>query len=446
MSAYKPYPKYKPSGVEWLGDVPEGWVLRPLKFFATFRGGATPSKDNVEFWNGDIPWVSPKDMKRARISDSIDHITEDAILQSSTSRIGVDNLLMVVRSGILQHTIPVAINDVAVTLNQDMRAVAPSRQCKTVFLYYWFVGNNAPLLLELGKQGATVESIEQEYLANTRILLPPLPEQHQIAAFLDRECGKLDALQAKQERLIELLKEKRQALISHAVTRGLDPTAKLKPSGIEWLGEVPVHWRTLKLGHVCKLQGGFAFKADEFGDEGIPVIRMKNLSRGNLDMEEVARVPVTSTNTSVALRAGDLLWGMSGSVGDTGSLGNYAVVSTDDLPAQLNQRVGRFLPNTSKLLNDFLCRAIQASSFYEQILLEVTGTAQFNVSSSQVESCYIALPPIAEQRAIVAHLDEKCGKIDQLKAKAERGIELLKERRSALISAAVTGKIDVRQS
>ena len=150
---------------------------------------------------------------------------------------------MVVRSGILKHTIPVAINQVPVALNQDMKALSlRETECLTEFFLRWVQGLNDQLLLAWSKQGATVESIEHTYLAETFIALPPLAEQFAIVAFLDRETAKIDALVDEQQRLIELLKEKRQAVISHAVTKGLDPKAPMKHSGVEWLGEVPEHW------------------------------------------------------------------------------------------------------------------------------------------------------------------------------------------------------------
>ena len=245
---------------------------------------------------------------------------------------------------------------------------------------------------------------------------------------------------------MELLKEKRQAVISHAVTRGLNPAAPLKPSGIEWLGDVPKHWRVGKLGHASKLRGGFAFSAADFGAEGIVVVRMNNLKRGRLELSEAARIPEISCNEGAALSAGDLIWGMSGSTGETGSLGNYARVRSEDLPCQLNQRVGRFAADASLLDLDFIEHVIQTAYFYEQIMLLVTGTAQFNVSSEQVQSCLVALPPLPEQREIVAYLGHEIAKLDTLTAEAQRAIDLLQERRTALISAAVTGQIDVRGS
>ena len=293
--------------------------------------------------------------------------------------------------------------------------------------------------------GATFSALNLGPLARTTILIPPLPEQTAIAEFLDRETGKIDGLVAEQRRLMELLKEKRQAVISHAVTKGLNPHAPMKPSGIEWLGDVPAGWVIGKLSYACKLRGGFAFAAADFGTEGVAVVKMNNLKRGRLDLTEAARIPESSCNGSVALLEGDLVWGMSGSTGETGSLGNFARVRADDLPCQLNQRVGRFQVDSSKLDLNFVEQVIQTPYFYEQIMLLVTGTAQYNVSSEQVQSCIFVLPPVAEQTAIAKFLDTELAKFDTLTAEAQRAIDLLQERRTALISAAVTGQIDVRQ-
>ena len=274
--------------------------------------------------------------------------------------------------------------------------------------------------------------------------VPPPNAQPAIAAFLDHETAKIDALVAEQERLIALLKEKRQAVISHAVTKGLDPNAPMKDSGVERLGQVPAHWVVAKLGHFCHLRSGFAFASDSFGVEGVAVVRMNNLRRGRLELADAARIPEHACVQAASLAEGDLVWGMSGSTGETGSLGNYARVSADDLPCQLNQRVGRFEIGEGAGETGFLELLIQTHYFYEQILLFVTGTAQYNVSSAQVQSCIVALPRIDEQRQLAAFMGDQLAKIETLAAEATRAIALLRERRAAVISAAVTGKIDVR--
>lgn len=236
------YPQYRDSGVEWLGRVPAHWKLTKLKHVASFSGGGTPSRDNPMFWNGEIPWVSPKDMKAELIEAAEEYITHEGLAGSSTSLVSPGRLLMVVRSGILKHTIPVAINTAEVALNQDMKALTFDSPVTSRFFLRWIQGLNDELLLAWSKQGATVESIEHAYLAETLVPLPPETEQIAIATFLDRETGKIDALIAEQEKLLALLAEKRQATISHAVTKGLNPDVPMKDSGVAWLGEVPGHW------------------------------------------------------------------------------------------------------------------------------------------------------------------------------------------------------------
>lgn len=217
------YAEYKDSGVEWLGCVPAHWTLSKLRHFTRFTGGGTPSREEPAFWNGEIPWVSPKDMKAEQVDGSEDRITDAGLANSSTSLVAPGRILIVVRSGILKHTIPVAINVVAVSLNQDMKALDfESSTCDPKFFLRWVQGLNDTLLLAWAKQGATVESIEHSYLADTVVPLPPFEEQTAIAAFLDHETAKIDALIAEQEKLIALLKERRSALIAAAVTGQID--------------------------------------------------------------------------------------------------------------------------------------------------------------------------------------------------------------------------------
>src|SRR5258706_2320349 len=236
IGKWKSYPAYKYSGVGWAGEIPEHWTVKRLKFVAKFFGGGTPSKENLDFWSGDIPWVSPKDMKAEIIYDAEDHITEYALQHSATRLIQPGAVLIVVRSGILRRSIPVAVNAQPVALNQDMKAIVTGSFVEAKYLAAAIKGCEHALLVEWRKEGATVESIEFELLANAPCPIPPITEQHAIADFLDRETAKINTLIAKKERLIKLLQEKRSALISHAVTRGLDPTVPMKDSGVEWLG------------------------------------------------------------------------------------------------------------------------------------------------------------------------------------------------------------------
>ena len=213
----------KDSGVEWLGEVPEHWELVPLKYLCTFSGGGTPSKDNLNYWtDGDIPWVSPKDMKTFWIKETQDYITEKAIKESSTNMVEPNSLLMVVRSGILQRTIPIAINKVPVTMNQDMKALKFGNRVLVEYIADLIHGNTSELLLEWSKEGATVESIEHEYLANSIVPVPPIEEQQSITTLVAKKMGVYRELTCKAESQIFLLQERRTALISAAVTGKID--------------------------------------------------------------------------------------------------------------------------------------------------------------------------------------------------------------------------------
>lgn len=213
----------KDSGVKWLGQVPEHWELVPLKYLCSFSGGGTPTKDNLSYWtDGNIPWVSPKDMKTFWICETQDYITEKAVKESSTNIVEPNSLLMVVRSGILQRTIPIAINTVPVTMNQDMKALKFGKRVLVEYLADVILGNTKELLLEWSKEGATVESIEHEYLANSVMPVPPLVEQEEIIHSIAKKMTLYKALTEKAESQINLLQERRTALISSAVTGKID--------------------------------------------------------------------------------------------------------------------------------------------------------------------------------------------------------------------------------
>ncbi|QZI69337.1 restriction endonuclease subunit S [Pseudomonas protegens] len=435
---YKAYPEYKNSENPWLGDVPKDWNLIQLKYLSRFSGGGTPSKDNPEYWNGDIPWVSPKDMKTSRIISTIDNITEKAIKQSSTSLLNKGALLVVVRSGILQHSIPVAINDVPVTLNQDMKALQLNSKLNAKYAMYLIVGSQTALLLEWRKQGATVESIEQEYLANTIFPVPGLNEQEKIIKFLDCETSKIDTLIEKQQQLIQLLKEKRQAGISHAVTKGLNPNAKLRDSGVEWLGEVPEGWDVLMVGKATRVyRGKFTHRPrndPRFYDGDYPFIQTGDIANSEVTIKSYTQtLNDEGVKISQKFPAGTLMMGIVGA-----KLGSTAILEFESYGP--DSIVG-FHPGAELDIN--YLRYIFMASIQ---ILESTATqsAQPNLNIERISAMYFCRPSLEEQKKIVSYLAVTERSINIAEKKIIEAISLMQERRTALISAAVTGKIDVR--
>lgn len=438
---YQPYPEYNDSGSEWLGRIPAHWQLVTLKHECVFSGGGTPTKDNLAYWDGDIPWISPKDMKSQVITDSIDKITAVAVSESSTKLVPEGALLMVVRSGILQRTIPVAINAVPVTLNQDMKALRFSSKDKAYFFLYYIQGLEFQLLLEWCKQGATVESIEHELLANARYPRPPNDELKAINQFLDYETDRIDRLIAQQQRLIELLKEKRQAVISHSVTKGLNPNAPMKDSGIEWLGQVPEHWvvTTLK-----RYWGVFDCKhiTAEFIDDGIPLASIREVQSWEVDLSNAKQTSEEYYNALIEggriPENGDIIYSRNATVGEA------ARVTAEHPRFAMGQDVC-LLKRISQLIDtDFFMYQLKSRIISYQLDTLMVGSTFKRINVDDIRNFVVVVPPEDEAVAIRSYLNDFDRKYKNIEVSASRQVSLLQERRTALIFAAVTGKIDLR--
>lgn len=440
VEKYQPYPEYDDSGIEWLGRIPVHWKLATLKHECVFSGGGTPTKDNLAYWGGNIPWISPKDMKSQVVTDSIDKITAVAVAESSTKLVPEGALLMVVRSGILQRTIPVAINTVPVTLNQDMKALRFKSKDKACFFLYYIQGLESQLLLEWCKQGATVESIEHELLANARYPLPPNDELKAINQFLDYETARIDRLIAQQQRLIELLKEKRQAVISHAVTKGLNPNAPMKYSGVEWLGQVPEHWAIAKLGYRYEVLLGKMLDEKKISGEHLgSYLRNTDIQWGRINTENLPQMDFRPDEVArYSVKKGDLL------VCEGGDVGRSAIWNSEE-NCFYQKALHRLRPyDKSKDLTGFLLF----------VLFNAVHQGRFNSGAGKATIVHLpaeafrqyrfAFPPLNEQVEIVNCLTDITAVFESLENKTNYQIKLLSERRTALISAAVTGKIDLR--
>jgi len=442
MSGFKPYPAYKDSGVEWLGEVPEHWAQRKLKYIARFSGGGTPSREKLTYWNGDIPWVSPKDMKFEVIVGAEESITSEGLQNSTASLVSPGGLLIVVRSGILKHTIPVAINNVEVALNQDMKALRFNPKLAiSDFFFRWIQGFNNQLLHAWLKQGATVESVEQEYLADTTVPMPGINEQRMIVDFLDHETARIDALIEEQQRLIELLKEKRQAVISHAVTKGLDPTVPMKDSGVEWLGEVPGHWEIARVKNVAKLESGHTPSKNfpEYWEGGdISWISLNDSKRLKV-VDYIDETTFMITALGVSNSSARLLPARAVVFTRDATIGLAAITTK---PMCVSQHLIAWICNENLVIPEYLLLVFYAM---EKELDRFTfGATIKTIGMPDIRELVTTVPPMTEQARIVADVNAQRDRIGRLLQESDMALALYLERRSALISAAVTGKIDVR--
>jgi restriction endonuclease S subunit len=293
------------------------------------------------------------------------------------------------------------------------------------------------------KQTSGIQNLDGSQYFDERAPFPPLPEQTAIAEFLDRETGKIDELVAEQRRLMELLKEKRQAVISHAVTKGLNPHAPMKPSGIEWLGDVPVGWEVRRLKSIVEepLKYG-ANESAELDDRTLPrFVRITDIDdSGALRDETFKSLPVEVAEPFL-LREGDVLLARSGA-----TVGKSFIYSKQWGPACFAGYLIRARLRHTLCLAQWLYYFCQTNGYWGYVVgSQIQATIQ-NVSAEKYANLYLAVPSIAEQTAIIEFLETELAKFDTLTAEAQRAIDLLQERRTALISAAVTGQIDVRET
>ncbi|PAV27540.1 type I restriction enzyme S subunit [Tamilnaduibacter salinus] len=273
-------------------------------------------------------------------------------------------------------------------------------------------------------------------------LYPPLNEQTQIARFLDHQTARIDALIAEQQRLIELLKEKRQAVISHAVTKGLDPDVAMKDSGVEWLGEVPEHWSVASLKHALELVADVDHYMPTPVDSGIPYVMTGDLRRfaSEIDLDsckKISRDEFLKLTRKIRTSEGDVIMARYATIGTV----SYVDISKEFV---VSYSCVTIRPQVNLVSGIYLFFYFQSDAFIQGISNAINANTQENVGVADLKEVKIALPGIREQKGIVDEVEAKLAKSDALVDKAERSIALMKERRSALISAAVTGKIDVR--
>ncbi|MFN5744527.1 MAG: restriction endonuclease subunit S [Methylococcaceae bacterium] len=440
--SFNRYTKYKDSGVEWLGEVPEGWEIKPLKRACR----VFPSNVDKKSYEGELPVqlcnytdvyhnekiVAGMDFMSATAKpDQIDKFTlraGDTIItkDSETS----DDIAI---AAYVPEDMP------GVICGYHLSMVRPDGGIHGAFMKRLFDSWYAKARFNVLANGLTRVGLGQYALDNIKLPFPPATEQQAIATFLDRETAKIDALVAEQENLIALLKEKRQAVTSHAVTKGLDPTVPMKDSGIEWLGEVPAHWSYGALRRVAsRIVVGIAEAATHaYVDVGIPILRSTNIRAGRIigDILYIDSL-FAGERESKLINSKDLLTVRTGNAGVT------AVVPPSLDRCQCFTML--ITTPTQDANSEYLCYWMNSDPAQTYFGLEGWGTAQTNISVPILKDLPVPIPPKIEQESIVAFLDRETTKLDDLTTEAQHTIDLLKERRSALISAAVTGKIDVR--
>lgn len=438
------YERYKESGVEWLDEVPEHWVISRLGFEAWVRarlgwrglkadeyvedGYVFLSTPNLKLKQIDFDDVNYIDKQRYEESPEIQLRTGDVLLAKDGSTLGTVN---VVRS------LPRPA-----TVNSSIAVITPRESLDGIYLYYLFQSGFMEHTIQRIKGGMGVPHLFQEDLNKFYLPLPRTAEQTRIASFLDAETGKIDALIEEQRRLIELLKEKRQAVISHAVTKGLNPDAPMKDSGVPSYGLVPSHWQVFKVHAVARVGNGSTPSRErlDYWDGG----QYPWLSSTVVNQEEVTEAQ--EFVTEMALKECHLprISPPAILVGITGQGRTRGMATLLRFEATINQHIAFVVPRGKNVDLEFLRRVLDMLYTELRTDSEGGGSTKGAITCEQIQKLRIALPPPREQGEIATWISAKNGTFDALIANAQESIALLEERRSALISAAVTGKIDVR--
>lgn len=440
------YQEYKPTGVEWMPEIPVGWEVKKLKFVAVIN----PSRDSS---------------KLEESAESVVFLPMEAVGEDGSFRQDTFKALIDVQSGytyfeqddvLLAKITPCFENGKATVLtglvtpvgfgSTEFHVIRP-KQSLTVsrFLFYTV---KSELFLRLG-EGVMVGSAGQkrvptDFLTEFPLPVPSLEEQEAVAQFLDDKTAQLDQLITQKQQMLELLREERAALINHVVTKGLDAAAPLCDSGVEWLGEVPAHWEVKKLKWIAEIQGGIALSAGKQLENPVtlPYLRVANVQDGYLDLSEVKTVEVEPEQIArYKLHKGDLLMNEGG---DSDKLGRGCVWHGEIEPCLHQNHVfavrlfNGYNPEWLNLITategartHFLTRAKQSTNLA-------------SISSSNIKEMPVLLPPVAEQREIMAVVAEETARVAEATTTINQEIALLQEYRAALIAEAVTGQIDVR--
>ncbi len=441
--ALRPYPKYKESGVEWLGLVPEGWEVVPYKYVGTHNDEvlleSTP--DDFRFDYIEIGNVTIDDWIHDHSEVSFGNAPSRA---RRIARIG-DVLVSTVRTYLKAIAI-VPDREIPYVASTGFAVLRPGKRLASSYLGRIVQSDYFVSEVIARSVGVSYPAINASEVVALPIPFPPLPEQQAIADYLDAETQRIDTLIAELREMIRLLKEKRQALISHCVTKGLDPTLPMKDSGVEWLGEVPERWEVVPVRYVIdSIEQGWSPQCYPYpaGENEWGVLKVGCVNSGTFRPQENKALPEDlAPREWLSIKNGDVLVSRA----NTRALVGSTAVASEDYPRLLlSDKIYRLRVNTRSMTPGFLGLQLRGPAARALIELNASGASDSmqNISQETLIAVRLAVPPPPEQHAIAAHVDRETAKIDRLISETEETITLMQERRSALISSVVTGKLQV---
>lgn len=437
------YPHYQRTDIPWIGSVPVEWHVKRIVHTSYVKGrvgwkGLTSDEykssgyanlvTGTDFSSRYINWKTCHFVDKDRYDD-------DPFIQLENGD------LLITKDGTIGKLALVKDLSHPACLNSGIFLVRPRNSYIAEYLYWVLSSEVFKVFCDLASHGSTIKHLYQNVFEDFSFPVPPVSEQRWIVRFLDRETAKIDELVAEQERLITLLKEKRQAVISHAVTKGLNPDVPMKDSGHDGLPEVPAHWKSGAIKRFCVVITDGAHISPDTNNGVFPFVSTKDIGIGSIDFSGCLKTSESSyrylERTGCRPIEGDILFSKDGTIGKT-------VVVSESIEFVVASSLIIIRPNKNVLSPEFLHIFCQSKFVINQVESFVKGAGLPRLSIANLQKISVLVPKADEQNEIVRAVSEKIKRVDALVEQASRAIKLLKERRSALISAAVTGKIDVR--
>lgn len=430
----------KDSGIPWIGEIPEGWIPKKLKFSCKLFGrigfrGYT-ADDLVDESAGAIT-LSPTNMDGIRLDfTKCSYLSWDKYFESPEIMVEKGDVLLV-KTASVGKCVYVDYLPKETTVNPQILVLKEHKDCSK-FIAYIFQTTLGDAYIDTTKGGSTIYTISQEKIGNYEFAFPPLAEQHLIAAFLDKKCSEIDSLIELQEQMIKELKAYKQSVITEAVTKGLNPNVPMKDSGIEWIGDVPEEWEvcklkyfTLKIGSGSTPTGG----SEVYVNDGVKFLRSQNVYFEGLLLDDVVYISdeIDENMKGTRVLEGDVLLNITG-----GSIGRCFYVDSTLGRANVNQHVSIIRPYNSN--TKYIKYYLQSYLGQYQVKQLQTGGNREGLSVAAIKDFRFINCPLAEQQAIADYLDKKCGEIDELITIKQQKIESLKEYKKSVIYEYVTGK------
>jgi len=432
---YEQYPEYKDSGVEWLGEIPAHWEAKRLKYSVNLIN------DKVETGTIDLPYIGLENVESwtGRLVEYEDRIEPE----STSNRFQLKDILFGKLRPYLAKVVHAEQDGIC---SSELIVLRPLKRCCPRFLFYYLLSRDTIGIVNSATYGVKMPRANWQFIGNLAFPAFEMDEQQAIADFLDQETSTIDELIARKQRLLDLLQEQRTALITHTVTKGLNPDAPMKDSGVEWLGEIPAHWEIKKLKYTSLVRFSSVDKHSKEDEQPVHLCNYTDVYNKDTILPTEEFMEATATKNEIALfslKKEDVIVTKDSEDWKDIAVPGYVAVNLPDVICGYHLALIR--PDSLVITGKYLFWSFCARNLNHQFTIAATGITRFGLGKYWLDASLFLIPPIQEQQAMADYLDQETTRIDSLVGRINQAIEKLQEYRSALITAAVTGKIDVRQ-